>query len=65
MTGLDLRGIDNTGEIYPTVAFAQRGAELIQHGELCVAELDFETGGAFDEGAQLDLPKTSSFIRII
>ena len=49
MTYLDLARIDDAREIDATVAFAQRGAELIEARELAIAELNAEAGRAFDE----------------
>jgi hypothetical protein len=40
VAGFDLGGVGNTGQVDPPIAFAQRGAKLIEEGKLGIAELD-------------------------
>jgi hypothetical protein len=51
MSRLDLGRVGNAGQVDASVAFAQRRAELIQSGELSVAELNTQPLGALDERA--------------
>ena len=61
----DLGRIGNPGQIHAPIAFAQRRPELIEPRQLGIAELDFEAGGAFDQGAHGELSKPGRIIRII
>ena len=51
MAGFDFGRVGNARQIDPPIAFAQRGAELVEPGQLGIAELDFEASGALQKKA--------------
>jgi hypothetical protein len=48
---LDLGRVGNARQVDSLVTFAQGGAQLIESGDLSVAELDTQPLGALDESA--------------
>ncbi len=51
VTGLHLARLDDAGQVDATVRVAERGAELVELGELTGGQLDAEELGAVNQGA--------------
>ena len=61
----DFGRVGNARQIDAPIAFAQRGAQLVEPGQLGIAELDFEASGALNQIAHAEVPKPGRIIRII